>query len=312
MTTMHGDGLIELLSPLSHGGDTDGTMRMLRREKFRQPDGRYELVPVYSGNAFRGQLRDCGVRFMLNRLGMGEESLSPQAFYFLFSGGTLSKEPGVGLDLDRARRLREMIPLVGVFGGAVGRQILRGKLRMGRGVPVVQETRDYLPIHLAGQATETIYDALQVLEYTRTDDAKNEHLAGYLPAEARLMLEAPRTKITATGDEIAGEGAHQMRYGEETIAAGTLLYHEWFLEDASTLEFEAFITALYQFAQSPFIGGNSRIGHGKVAIRYHDVLTLEPRQVTSGEEIALRPGQAYLRHLDEHDAEVRAALGAIP
>jgi hypothetical protein len=309
----HIHGFVELLAPLSHGGDTEGTIRMLRREKFRQPDGTYERVPVYSGNAFRGQLRDAGTLYMLRRMGVPDGSLSVAAFYFLFSGGALSKEPGMGLDIDRARELRRLIPHIGVFGGAVGRQLLAGKLHAGRMIPVADETKASLPAYAQERITGSVYEALQVLEYTRTDDAKNEHLAAMLPVESRRALEGPRVKITADGDEVAAGGAQQMRYGEETLASGTLLWHEMHLEAVSDLELAAFTACLYVFSQAPYIGGNARIGHGKVAIRYNQ-MTIDPLAAmvdNPGTALSLSPARAYEDHLDAHAGEILDLLGTI-
>ena len=139
METIEFTGIVTALSSISHGGGQSfGINSKLRREKFVQLDGSVEEVPVISGNAIRGQLRDLGMRHMCRVLGYGEATeddgrplgLSLPAFYFLFSGGALTKQKGRGLDIDRARTLRELIPLVGIFGGAMGNQIMPGKLKI--------------------------------------------------------------------------------------------------------------------------------------------------------------------------------------
>ena len=56
-------GVMTALSSLIHsGGETYGITTKLRREKFVQPSGSVEEVPVISGNSIRGRLRDLGTR----------------------------------------------------------------------------------------------------------------------------------------------------------------------------------------------------------------------------------------------------------
>ena len=149
-------GVVTALSSISHIGPDvgagQGVTSYLRREKFVQPDGTVEEIPVISGNGMRGLLRDLGMWHMCGALGYGVnsetgevEGLSLPAFHFLFSGGTLTKTEGRGLDIAVARRIKEMIPLVGLFGGAVGNQIIEGKLKIGKLIPICRETAHLMP-----------------------------------------------------------------------------------------------------------------------------------------------------------------------
>src|SRR5579859_331239 len=195
-------GTFTALSSITHFGDSiGGTEQVLRREKMIQLDGSVVEVPVISGNSWRGQLRDCGMRAMLDTIAaaLGRERLElpSQAFHFLFSGGALSRDDAQSIDMGAARRLRELIPLVGIFGGATKGQIMQGKLQIDKIVPVCAETAHVLPDDLASHplAALSIYELLGMEHYTRTDDAKRESLAGrYLPAEAQTLLEAPKVK----------------------------------------------------------------------------------------------------------------------
>jgi CRISPR type IV-associated protein Csf2 len=153
MRTILWEGTVTALSSIAHsGGQTFGISTKLRREKFVQPDGRVEEIPVISGNSLRGLLRDRGMLHMCKALGYGvrEETgevmgLSLPAFHFLFSGGALTSQGDKTIDIGYARRLRELIPLVGVFGGAVGNVILPGKLKVGKLIPICAETAHVLP-----------------------------------------------------------------------------------------------------------------------------------------------------------------------
>src|SRR3990167_9316390 len=103
MKTYLFEGVMTCLTSVSHIGDSHGVTAKLRREKFITPGGDVEEIPVISGNSLRGILRDRGMLHMLRTLGYGvnEETgevhgLSLAAFYFLFSGGALTKVTGRG------------------------------------------------------------------------------------------------------------------------------------------------------------------------------------------------------------------------
>ena len=313
VSSLRFEGLARALSAVSHLGDSaGGTVSIFRREKVCS-GGRVIEVPIISGNAFRGQLRDTGMRYMLREL--GDPALSPAAFHFLTSGGALSKEAGRGLDIGQARRLRELIPLVGVFGGACGRQILEGKLQVGKWYPVCQELVDFLPPHYRGlpEAAISIYDLTDVHSFTRTDDAKSERWQKYLPQEQRASLEAPKVKPAKDGTEIAEKPgtAQQMRYSQEVLIAGTAFYCWLSLQDVSPLEFEAFASALVEWSKAPFIGGQSRHGCGEVELRFENWMSISPLARLHDQDVGLPLGQTYNAHLHEHKDAILEALQKI-
>src|SRR5690606_23450406 len=108
------------------------------------PDGSPVEVFIYSGNAFRGMLRDKGAAYMLDSLGQGATIQVPlDVFYLLFSGGALGGKSSV--DIDQARRIRQAVPLISVLGGGVGNQILPGKIHVGDAYPLCAETQHLIP-----------------------------------------------------------------------------------------------------------------------------------------------------------------------
>jgi len=158
MQTIIWEGTMTALSSISHnGGQSFGINSKLRREKFVQMDGSVEEIPVISGNGLRGLLRDRGMLHMCRALGYGVNDetgevrgLSLAAFYFLFSGGALTSTGSRGIDIDEARKVRALIPLVGVFGGAMGNSIMPGKLKCGKAIPICAETIHLLPESFRG------------------------------------------------------------------------------------------------------------------------------------------------------------------
>jgi len=317
------EGTMTALTSISHIGDTYGVNARLRREKFVQPDGAVEEIPTISGNALRGILRDRGMLHMVRALGYGvnEETgevdgLSLPAFYFLFSGGALTKIQGRGIDIDEARRWRELIPLVAIFGGAMGNQIMPGKVRIGKAIPICAETAHLLPARFVEGEMQSVWDMVQEEAYTRRDDEKNENLRMLLAPEYRLLEEGKareKRARQAAGDDAETEtGQHQqMRYYVETLAAGTVFYWDIALDDVTDLEYEAFMVTLAEFGRAPYIGGKSGVGHGKVAIRFDKWLEIEPRLAPQGREISTPLGDRYMEHLHARGAEIKELLAHV-
>lgn len=314
------EGTMTALSSVSHIGETHGITALLRREKIAQPDGSVTEVPVISGNSIRGILRDVGMMHMLNALGYGVntetgevQGLSLAAFYFLLSGGALTKSSR-GLDVDEARRWREMIPLVAVFGGAMGNQIMPGKLKVGKLIPICAETAHIVPARFVPEnvGMPGVYEYCQQEAYTRRDDEKDDNKRRLLaPPEQTLLLEQavfgesapPRKKaLEDTGQK------QQMRYFVETLCAGTRFFWSISLDDAKDIEFEAFLTCLAEWGKQPYIGGKSAVGHGRMMLNFDRWINIDPRQTPTGTELAAPIGAAYMEHLKENACVIREML----
>lgn len=313
------EGVMTALSSISHIGESHGINSKLRREKIVQPDGTVEEVPIISGNSIRGILRDRGMLQMLSLLGYGVnqetgkvQGLSLPAFYFLFSGGSLTKDGGKGIDVDEARKWRNLIPLIALFGGAMGNQIMPGKAKIGKAIPICDETAHIIPDRFIGN-TNCVWDLCQEEAYTRRDDEKSESLRQLLEPTTRLMIEADAASKRHKGDDDAGETGQkqQMRYFVETIAAGTKLFWEITLDDVTDLEFEAFCAVLSEFGKYPYLGGKSGVGHGKVEIKFDKWLDINPRLAPTGTELGFTLGNKYFTHLQQRGEEIRSLINGL-
>jgi CRISPR type IV-associated protein Csf2 len=316
------EGVVTALSSISHIGETVGVNAKLRREKLVTPNG-IEEVPVISGNSLRGQLRDAGMLYMCRQLGYATnghqvQGLPLPAFYFLFSGGSLTKVGDRALDIDAARELRTLIPLVSVFGGAMGNQIMEGKLTVGKLYPICQETAFRLPPRFlpTSGSLPSVWELLQEEAYTRRDDEKVERLRQLIAPEARALLEAEAGAKRAQargGDDLDTDvGQHQqMRYYVETFAAGTQFYWRLGLRDVNDIEWEAFLSALIEFSKWPHIGGMSRAGLGEVSVSFDRWVEIDSRVAVEERDVALPVGTAYHQHLDSHGAQIRSLLDAM-
>lgn len=315
---IHGE--FTTLSPLSHIGETISTTTYLVEEPILQPSGEIEPVFVYNGNAFRGQCRDLSATYMLEKLGC---TVSLEAFHLLFSGGRIGGDQSI--DIEQARMMRRAVPMIGIFGGGVGNQIMPGKLRFSGAYPVCREAMPALPEAMHPAAVNLSYrDLTMEKSYTRMDDSKNPQLTDtMISAVDAPLLEGKK------GKKKEGEASTQMRMTSELLIPGVTLVHTIDVMDANQVELGALVSALHRFAESPYIGGQCNRGHGRV--RYQSWITnMETGEqhefVKVGDALAQlgapaeQAKQAYDAHLkDTYDAllkrnesEIRGLLGAEP
>jgi len=251
---LHYEGWLTLRTPLLHGdSETLGNCRLFRSLKTVCEDGRVRRIPVYSGNAFRGKLRDLAAYQLMEAL---QVQLPPPVFHFLTSGGALTAGGGQAIDVDRARALRKQIPMVGVFGGGVGSQILEGKLKVLPMTPICRETVHLLPSYCrqAPSAGLSIRDLRQMDFGTRRDDSKRE--------SAQPYLEGGQEAAAKRSDD---EVSTSMIYENEVLIQGTCLRFGFVLEGATDREWLCLGRALAGWLADPYLGGRSSAGYGEVA-----------------------------------------------
>lgn len=306
-------------SPLSHIGETIGTTTYLVEEPILQPSGEIEPVFCYNGNAWRGQLRDLAAQYMLDKLGC---TVSLEAFHLLFSGGRIGGDQSV--DINQARQMRRVVPMIGLFGGGVGNQIMPGKLRVSSSYPVCREAMPVLPEELHASALAVSYRQMTMEKsFTRMDDSKNDKLTDALIS----AIDAPLLEGNGKGKKKEGEASTQMRMTSELLIPGVTLHHEIDCIDVALVELGALVSALHSFAASPYIGGQCNRGHGRVKYtsRIVNMETGEEHdfvQVDGGLARLAEPAQAakdaYDQHLQEQydaflaksETEIRGLLGA--
>jgi hypothetical protein len=305
-------------SPLSHIGETISTTTYLVEEPILQSSGQIQPVFCYNGNAWRGQLRDLAAQYMLDKLGC---TVSLEAFHLLFSGGRIGGDQSV--DINQARQMRRVVPMIGLFGGGVGNQIMPGKLRVSSSYPVCQEAIPVLPESLHASALVVSYRQLTMEKsYTRMDDSKKDKLTDQLIS----AIDAPLLE-GGKGKKKEGEASTQMRMTSELLIPGVTLHHEIDCLDVSLIELGALVSALNAFAASPYIGGQCNRGHGKVKYssqimdmdtgEIHDFVKVD-QGLANLATPAKEAKDAYDKHLqDQYDqflakaeTEIRGLLGA--
>lgn len=266
------DGVYTLQAPLSHIGESHGPDSYLATQDIIGSDGVPVEVFVYSGNAIRGMLRDCGSKYFLDKLGSGAILQIPlQMFYFLFSGGSIGGDQSI--DIDQARGIRERLPIASIFGGGVGNQILPGKLCVNDAWPISRECSHFIPEEYSPAELISWRQMTTERSYTRTDDAKDERKRQYLFDENLQALEGGQIQMLPEAKEEKkkkkkDDAPMQMRYTIEVMQAGTRLYHRIDARDMTEIEMGALVSAIVEWGKSPYIGGQARIGMGRATLEY--------------------------------------------
>lgn len=317
MTTTHRiEGAATVLSSISHGGEHAGTTGYLRREKIIQPSGDVAEVPIVAGNSLRGILRDHAAHVFHDLLGRPELPLP--VFHLLWSGGSLAKAgSGHVLGARQLAQVRSLVPVVSVFGGSGAGKIIEGKLLVGKLIPVCAETAHIVPADLVPDQPRTIWDMLQIEEFTRRDDSKRDQLHRAIEGFAPKQLEAgdqPEGQLLtveahapAVEDEVDGP-AQQMRYGVETIAAGTRLHWWMMLRHVTDVETALVAAAIDRWmSDGAHIGGRSATGHGRLRLDVHQWQHQTPT-ATVGQALAAQT-DVLADHVNTHRDEITEALG---
>lgn len=230
----------KMLAPVSHIGETASTGSYF--QTVLTAGGR---VPVITGNSVRGQLRDSMAAHLLDTMGDGDllgVKVSKDVFNILFSGGNINGS--MKDDVEKAKNVRAHFPLVSLMGGGLGDMIMAGKLICSFAYPVCKETESITSIE-SGISWHSLIDEM---EFTRTDDGKNDQLAAYMQD---------------TGEEKTAKSSTQMRYSVQYMAAGTEFVQDFiFLDGVTDLELGAFYAGLRQWFKVPRLGGMAAKGFG--------------------------------------------------
>ena len=256
------EGTCTALSSISHnGGEKNGTIVQLRREKFVQPKGNVVEVPVISGNSIRGKLRDLAAIDILTKKDGAKVQVDADNFNLLFSGGALESIGGKQLDIEKVRQMRKDIPMISVLGCSVGNVIVPGRVDIGKMIPICKETLHIIPEKFHGDGEiKTVWEYCQVEMNTRKDDTKDENKREFIKKE-------DLTEYLRGG---------QMMYYIETMVVGTRFYWKICLRDTTDIETGAFLSILQSWAaQSSQVGGNGRVGHGRLKVELTETSVID-------------------------------------
>lgn len=249
MSIVKWEGIATATSSIVHGSQVLGTITYLRREKFLLPDGSIEEIPVLSGNAWRGLLRDIAADIWWDRV--GKPKLTLPVVHALWSGGALVKISGPVLTGLRLAALRKAVPVVGIFGTAGGGRIIDGCLQVGKMIPICIETVHLLPKEIInGIKLNSIWDITQIEHYSKVPSIDQDKVL----------------------ERVTDEKMDPMRFGVETFIAGTQFYTWCSLTWPTEGELGFFREVLKDYSSRTIIGGMSRAGHGRINLDLNETI----------------------------------------
>lgn len=286
MNTITWNGTFTAMSSIAHGGETRGTITLLRREQIAQPSGVLVQVPIVSGNTLRGRLRRIGEELLRDAV-QYDGQLHPAAAHALRGGGALAKTAGEPLSGNRLQTLRDLVPQIGVFGAAAGGTIIDGALDVGKVVPHLAETN-----HITGaNATASAFTTTQIEAYTRQDDG-NTH--DFTPVVTPAHTLGTDLDLEPTAHPAAA--GQQMLFHVETFPAGTV-FSTWIrLRRPTALEAAFFVDVLAEYVADGRLGGRVGTGHGQTRV-----------ELTPTSELGTELPD-WREHLSTHRDQVMVAL----
>ena len=274
-------------SPVHHGADEkDGNVSRFRTERrYSSLLGRAADVPLYSGNAWRGQVRDLVALDLFERVEMSPREAAPAMANALFSGGSIeSGSASSGSNVAMRSALRALLPMVDLLGGVYGNEPMDGVLRAADALPVCRETADVIAHRLVPEIAAQGEDAVRAWA-ERLPWAEDLYETRQLTRHAHRDLES--------------DGV-QMLVRTEVIRAGTQWVHSVALAAKdrlmSPLTRSALAHALDLFVRGGSLGAGNARGLGAfVTDGYGDVGDPEP----------------YRAHIAAHAAEIREVLRGV-
>jgi CRISPR type IV-associated protein Csf2 len=325
-------------APLTHGAGNEGNEQVLATREYNvtNADGEWERieVPHVSGSALKATLREWAVRDALERAGVADGTVSRDALRLLLKGGK-NDGGGASLSLDELRKLRDLFPLLAVFGSFDGGAPNRGAILCSDVLPWTDElvAADLVPRRVTplevlvegervdGPPAIDVFPGMQPFpaHMVRTVVTNYRHDMGasgvthYLQGAQVAQIEDAREARKAAGGkarkEQRREANESMPHSAQAIAPGTPMVAVIRLQSATEVEFEALGVALTRWITSGgHLGGASTKGHGACRVRVAGALRYAPpvgdQPADPGTALELDGGQRMLG--TAYDAHVRA------
>ncbi len=266
------------LEPISVGYESIGIETLLYSLPIVKEDGTAFEVPVIPGNSLRGVIRDqIALQFLEDvksalleskketEASEKQESLNAHigTLLSLFSGGILSGEekaqgmPNIKEIMDRY--VYPLLPL-SIMGVALKKIIIPGKVKVGIGYPVTEETKSLLidlgvPLNESAPALSEITSSVLI---TRKDDTN------------KVMQLKELLNVQGKVEEAkAGDSAVQQRLYRQVVVPGTVFYS--YVEDIIPMTDAEWGLVLKTLERLDKIGGRVAGGLGKVKIELHGI-----------------------------------------
>lgn len=264
MRTVEWRGIITAQSSIAHGGKDSGTNHGFRRETLLLPSGkRLAGVPVLSGGVVRGDMRRLGARMVTDALG----TLPFNVVHALRTGGSLRETRAAEevITGEKQAVLRDLLPMLSVFGFSTRGRIVSGRLFVDKPLPLARETAFLAPAYGAMAADvdpatlPSVWELVQQETYTRFGDVNESVSTGAVDASEGLPD--------------LSKGSGNMIWSQETLCAGTRLFHSVRLEDATPCEVSFTNELMDRWMRTSRLGAQRSRGMGRFRFDHDRVCT---------------------------------------
>lgn len=260
------------IDPIHHGAGTEGNTQLLRTQDVMLDDGTPARVPFVSGNSIKHMIRDGGVRFAMEAMGVQAGTLTKQVVDLLFSGGALTKS-GSAVNLARAREIADRFPILSLCGYSAGNFMQESKINVSHLHLVCAENAYRIPPGLADdpQAKNRAMAARAEEFGTRHEPTRNHSVFGLLTDEHR---EEQLKTLAISKDK--KKRSQQMIYDFEVVRPGTKWFGDIIFDDLSQMELVALRSALERACIERrgngllfHIGAKSSVGMGRMVFEFN-------------------------------------------
>lgn len=319
------DLVLRAATPIAHHAETHGNLAVLMTQKVRTPGGRVVRVPFITGDTLRHGLRAAASHLLLGLVGLDDRGLSEGALRLLFSGGTMTSA-GSTARLDEYRELCELLPHLGLLGGALRNRVIPGRLSVDEGVTICAENAHRLP--------ETVREWLLVEEEAvgsfreLVDQQQRVRMDPLLdPAKRKLLADggaATQQRLIAS-EEASEKGDHKgkddvkssmMPRTHQVLCAGTLFWWRISAITSSELEHDTLLCMIGAFLADAKVGGKKGTGHGQVEALAAWGMPRIPQRAAPSQSVDLvapdqRAGVRFRQHVETHAERIRDFLRTV-
>lgn len=258
-------GRLQARQALAHGGKNSGTVHTFRTETIYDEHGKpIYNTPSISGGTIRYSLRSVATKMMHDFL-VGDGKLPFHVVHAMHNGGSMKETKSVQevITGEKQAKLRETVPLLGIFGGMGGARAISGRLDVDSAIPVTKETA-YLAEHYQGTLIEdpeglpSIHAILERYKYGRFSTSEGSDV---------------QSMIDLDSDRELPKGGGMLFWSQEVLPLGVHLWHSVCLNDATPVEVSFFDEMMSIWSKNAHIGQQRRIGMGKVEPKYQETVT---------------------------------------
>jgi len=315
--------IAQALSPIHHGGGTEGNVNQFRTHQVFH-DGEKFPVPFISGNSIKGQSRRASAWFALAALGLDAEGgLSRKEVQLILSGGALTKS-GASVRLDKAREAEALFPTLGLHGYSAGNSMQEAQLRVDFLELLCAETAHKYETEVNTYGTDDIRSAsekyasehLEVYWGTRHEPTRRRSSRTLLTDHERQAVELEISDKKDAKNSDKGDSL-QMMYEFECLAPGSFLIGGYtFAHGITAHELQAFRAGLHFASEGRGpngglimrIGGKGSVDYGKCEMHFHGLLAegIEPMRYIGTDELCPPMGEG-----DDYDSDLRSYIDYI-